>query len=81
MSQYVIQADQVDFKNRYVAKDIILKHSLTGFDLVFGSEVKFKYNAVFQSFSLGKFEVKLSTDGETLEIRKNDNILMRLSED
>ena len=80
MSQYIIQADQVDFKNRYTAKDIILKHNLTGFDLVFGSEVKFKYNAIFQSVSLGQFEFILSTDGETLEIRKNDNILMRISE-
>lgn len=78
-SKYTIQADEVIFKNRYTENNIILKHNSVGFDLVFGSEVKFKYNTVHESITIGDFEIKLSAgNSEILEISKDAVPLLRL---
>lgn len=78
-SKYTIQADEVIFKNRYESKNITLKHNDTGFDLVFGSDVHFKYNTDVKTITIGDFEISLNeSNSGILEISKNTVPLLRL---
>lgn len=79
MSKYIIEGDEVDFKNTYGAKDIVLKHSATGFALIFNSEVKFNYNVEYSTITLGTFEIALANSGNSLVINKDGNQLFELS--
>ena len=71
MSRYVIQGDSVVFENNHGKKDITLSHSDTGYELNFGSEVKFFLTSTHTTVRLGKFDITLSSDGESLEFKKN----------
>ncbi len=79
MSKYVIKADEVDFKNPYSNKDIILKHEEEGFALIFDSKVKFRYNTQHSKVSIGTFDIQLGNSGESLEIHKKGQKLFSLS--
>lgn len=68
---YIIQGNRVIFENVHGKKDIVLSHNDTGYELVFGSEVKFNLTSHHTTVSLGKFDITLSGDGESLEIQKD----------
>ena len=68
---YIIQGDSVVFENNHGKKDITLSHSEKGYELNFGSEVKFFLTSTHTTVRLGKFDITLSSDGESLEFKKD----------
>ena len=63
---YIIQGDKVIFENVHGKKDIVLSHNDSGYELVFGSEVKFKVTTHHTIISLGKFDITLASGGDAL---------------
>ena len=68
---YIIQGDTVVFENNHGKKDITLYHSEKGYELNFGSEVKFYLTTHHTTVSIGKFDVTLSDDKESLVGKKD----------
>ena len=68
---YIIQGDAVVFENNHRKKDITLAHSERGYELNFGSEVKFFLPSTHTTVRLGKFDITLSSDGDSLEFKKD----------
>lgn len=68
---YIIQGDRVVFENVHGKKDIVLSHSDTGYELIFGSEVKFRVTTHHTTVSLGKFDITLSDAGDRLVFAKD----------
>ena len=75
---YIIQGDKIVFQNNHGKKDITLKHKEDGYELIFGSEVKFTKTTHHSTVSLGKFDITLSNDGESLEFKKDGSVKMIL---
>lgn len=76
----IIKGDKVIFKNQYTDKDIILKHDVSGYQLVFDSEIVFKLTSQHKSLKLGSYNIELSNDSEDLVVKKNDQILFKFME-
>ena len=51
---YIIQGDKIVFQNNHGKKDITLKHKEDGYELIFGSELKFTKTTHHSTVSLGK---------------------------
>ena len=75
---YIIQGDKVIFENVHGKKDIVLSHNDKGYELVFGSEVKFRVTTHHTTVSLGKFDITLSSDGKGLIFSKDGTTKMIL---
>ena len=77
---YIIQGDSVVFENTHGKKDITLSHSEQGYELNFGSEVKFFLTSTHTTVRLGKFDITLSSDKETLEFKKDGQTKFLISD-
>lgn len=80
MSSYVIQGDSVVFENNHGKKDITLSHSEQGYELNFGSEVKFFLTSTHTTVRLGKFDLTLSDNGDSLVVKKDGAVKFLISD-
>ena len=76
----IIRDDDIIFENIHSRQDVTLRHEGDGFDLVFQSGCVFQQRATHQSIKMGNFTIQLSQDSEKLEVRKNNNILFKITE-
>ena len=77
---YIIQGDTIVFQNNHGKKDITLSHHEQGYELNFGSEVKFFLPSTHKTIRLGKFDITLSDDGETLKFKKDGQTKFLISD-
>lgn len=80
MSKKIIHGDIIVFENAYSQQDIIIKHSSPNYRLIFNSEVIFKKSSKTTEVQLGKFDIVLSDDKESLLVKKNGTTLFTIKE-
>ena len=74
-----IVGDEVILQNPYVSKNITIKHNSNGLDILFGSEVQFKYSTTHTEIIFGDFTIKKSANGSELVFNKGTQTLMKIS--
>jgi len=73
---YLIQADEVVFKNPYQDKDIILKHNSDGYSFIFNSDIEVRGNSTHTSVKFGDYLI--TRENDKLVFKRGNNTLMTL---
>ena len=73
---YLIQANEVIFKNPYQEQNITLRHDNTGYSFIFGNDIEFRGDSTHQAIKFGDFVI--TREENQLVFKQNGNILMTL---
>lgn len=77
---YIIKGDSVVFKNHHNNQDITLVHNDEGYDLIFGTTVVFSTTSTHETVKLGKFELTLSDDKDSLIVKRDGAVGFKISD-
>jgi len=73
---YLIQADEVVFKNPYQDKNIVLKHNTEGYSIVFNSDIEVRGDASHTSVKFGDYLI--TREDDKMVFKRGENTLMTL---
>lgn len=73
-----ITGNKVILQNPYGGQNITIKHHLDGYDILFGSEVEFKYSTTHKEVKFGGFTITLNSNEDEMVFTKDGNTLMAI---